>query len=101
MKRRLAYGCCAAILMLSLACSGNNHQRAREKTEEAKRKTRQEAERARRELQKLGQEAKREASKVNQNVHQALQGGGTDNERTAAAGPNLNDAGRRLHTASE
>jgi osmotically-inducible protein OsmY len=101
MKRKFAYGCCAAIMALSLACSNQDQQRAREKAAEAKRKTREEAERARKELQKLGQKAKREAGKIDQSVDQALQGGGSEDERTAAARRKLNDAGRQARTAGE
>jgi osmotically-inducible protein OsmY len=101
MTLKLAYGCCTAILAITLACSNNDRQRAREKAEEAKRRTRQEAERARKKLQELGQEAKREARKVDQNVDQALRGGPSSTQNAAGAKEKLNDAGRQLHVASQ
>ena len=98
MKRKLAYGCCATFLALSLGCSNNDQQRAREKAAEAKRKVREEAQRAGRKLQKLGQDAKREAGKIDQNVQQ---GGGSEDDRTAGAQQKLDDAGRKARAAGE
>jgi osmotically-inducible protein OsmY len=100
-RRKLASACIGAIVALSLACTSNDQERAREKAAEAKRKTRQETERARQELQELGQAAKREAKKLHRNVNEALQGGQPDSQTAAGAEQKLNDAGRELRTASE
>jgi BON domain len=100
-RRKLASACAGAIVALSLACTSNDQERAREKAEEAKRKTRQEAERTGQELKKLGQAAKREVKKVRQNVKEALQGGRPDSQTAPGAEQKLNDAGRELRTAGE
>jgi osmotically-inducible protein OsmY len=93
-RRKLASACIGAIAALSLACTSNDQERAREKAAEAKRKTRQE-------LQKLGQAGKREAKKLHRNVNEALQGGQPDSHTAAGAEQKLNDAGRELRTAGE
>lgn len=94
MKRKFACACATAMVALSLACSNNDQQRAREKAAEAKRKTRQE-------LQKLGQQAKREAKKLDENVNDAMRRGQPEAQGTAGAERKLHNAGQDLRTASE
>ena len=40
MKRNIVMGCCVGLMALSLACSHNDQEKAREKLEQAKQKTR-------------------------------------------------------------
>ncbi|MGI9073883.1 MAG: BON domain-containing protein [Bryobacteraceae bacterium] len=101
MRRKFAWAWAGAVVALSLACTSNDQERAREKAAEAKQKTRQGAERARQELKKMGQAAKREAKKLDRNVNEALQGGQPDSQSAAGAERKLNDAGRELRTAGE
>jgi len=99
--KEIAYGICGVILALSLACSGDQQQRARERAAEAKQKTLAETERAREELQRLGQKAKREAKQLDRGVHQSLQNGGTTSESTTGAERKLHDAGEKVRAAGE
>lgn len=101
MRRKLGWACAVGIGALSLACTSNDQQRAREEAARAKQKARHETERAGQELRKLGQAAKREAKKLHQGVDNALQGGQPDSQAAAGAERKLNDARQQLRTAGE
>jgi osmotically-inducible protein OsmY len=101
MKRKFACACATAILLLSLACTESDQQRAREKAAEAKQKARRDAERARQELHKLGQQAKQEAKKLDENVNDAMRRGQPDAQGTAGAEQKLHNAGQELRSAGQ
>ncbi len=88
MRRSLAWGCCAALLMFCFACSKADQEREHQRAEEAKAKTRQEA-------RKLRDEAKQQARNLRQNINRALQDG------PPAQGGTGNGAGDKLRRGGE
>ncbi len=99
--KAIAYGFCAVIVVLSLGCSGDQQQRARERASEAKQKTRQETARAQEQLHRLGEKAKREARQLDESVHQSLEGGVQANGSTVGAEQKLRDAREKVRAASQ
>src|SRR5690349_24329213 len=97
MTSKFASACATAIIVLSLACTNKDQQRAREKAAEAKQKARRGAERARQELEHLGQQAKREAKNLDENVNEAMRRG--QPEGMAGADQKLHNAGQELRSA--
>ncbi len=99
MTRKLAIGCCAALLGFVSACSQSNKETERQRAAEAKEKTRRATERAREETKKLGQELKQEARDLDRNVNRALQGTGPQGGGTGQADEKLRDGGEKLREA--
>jgi len=97
MTSKFASACATAIIVLSLACTNKDQQRAREKAAEAKQNARRGAERARQELEHLGQQAKREAKNLDENVNEAMRRG--QPEGMAGADQKLHNAGQELRSA--